>query len=93
MKLRRFVEPDSDESIPTDVLYFDLYAIADRMLEGFVVKIELTESGDDLKITPLEPWPKGIDSAYWTQQVKEIALNGEELITGDDQEGYVDVEI
>ena len=94
MKLRKFIDSDSDESVPADALYFDMYAIADRILEGFIVKIELINFGQELEITPLQPWPKGIDEAYWTEEVKRHALNGEELMASPDGdgEGYVDVD-
>lgn len=61
MKLWKIL-PDDDTVVPVDALYFDGYDIAERVLEGLLIKVTVVNGKPQLAAK----WPHGVDINYYT---------------------------
>lgn len=62
MKLMAFTNAEGTDAAPVSALYFDGYRIAERLLEGLPIKVEV-ENGE-FKISA--DWPAGADVQHYT---------------------------
>lgn len=92
MKLMAFTNDEGTQTEPVSALYFDGYHIADRLLEGLPIKVEI-EKGQ-FKISA--DWPKGINAEHCTAgalKFLRFACNlGEEFSTTpelDNNNGFI----
>lgn len=77
MKLMAYDE--NEKLVSVDALYFDGYHIAERQLEGLLIKVELSHFGQDIEITA--DWPKSTDAAYWIKHATVYAATSDSLST------------
>ena len=77
---------EDDQVVPVDALYFDGYDIAERVLEGMVIKVTLKDGKPQLAAK----WPHGVDINYYTlvanRYLKDMAIQECEFSTTPDLE-------
>lgn len=75
---------DDEKVVPVDALYFDGYDIAERVLEGMVIKVTLQDGKPQLAAK----WLHGVDTHYYTlvanRYLKDMAIQECEFSTTPD---------
>lgn len=91
MRLMAYNNAETEEAEPAEALFFDGYQIAERLLEGCVFKVELKNG--ELKVAPVEDWPRGLLQEYWIHEALHWLRCGYELSTTPDMkndDGFIE---
>lgn len=87
-ELRKITDESGKNSEKVDVLYFDGYAIGERLLEGLVLGVTVTDGV--IKVHAV--WPRGVDAKYWEGIATDFAKYNDVFSTTpdlNDDDGFI----